>query len=78
MELNEFVLKFSEQFENTEESIFKPDTVYKELEEWSSLVALSVLAMILEEYRVKLAGDDIRSSVTIVDLYKKVKEKHGT
>jgi acyl carrier protein len=77
MDLDEFISKVAEQFENTNESSFKPNTVYKELEEWSSLIALSVLAMIFEEYKVKLVGDDIRSSRTIEDLYDKVKEKHG-
>ena len=34
MELNEFVAHFAEQFEETEPSIFTPETKYHELEEW--------------------------------------------
>jgi thiol-disulfide isomerase/thioredoxin len=48
---------------------------FKELEEWSSLTALSVIAMIDEEYDVKIKGDDVRNSQTINDLYEIVKSR---
>ena len=73
MELQDFINKFSEQFDDTEISVFKPDTHFKELEDWSSLVALSVIAMIDEEYDVHIKGEEIRNSVTIEDLYNIVK-----
>ena len=73
MELQDFINKFSEQFDDTEISVFKPDTHFKELEDWSSLVALSVIAMIDEEYDVRIKGEEIRNSVTIEDLYNIVK-----
>ena len=46
MELNEFIENFAEQFDDTDASEIKADTVFKELDEWSSLVALSVIAMV--------------------------------
>jgi acyl carrier protein len=75
MEMNEFLANFAEQFEDTDASEFKADTVFKELDEWSSLIALSVIAMVDEEYDVTLKGDDIRSSNTIEDLYNIVKSR---
>lgn len=69
MELKLFIENFSNQFDETESSEFTPDTKFKELEEWSSLTALSVIAMIDEEYEIKVKGDDIRNSVTINDLF---------
>jgi acyl carrier protein len=39
------------------------------LEEWSSLIALSVIAMADEEYDVRLKGDDMRNANTVQDLY---------
>ena len=75
MEINEFIANFAEQFEETDASVFTPETKFKELEEWSSLIALSVIAMIDEEYEITLKGDDIRSSQTIEDLYDIVKSK---
>ena len=73
--MNEFIANFAEQFEDTDASEFKADTVFKELDEWSSLIALSVIAMVDEEYDVTLKGDDIRSSNTIEDLYNIVKSR---
>jgi len=68
MDLNEFIEKFSEQFDETDRSVFTPETIFKELDEWSSLIALSVLAMVDEEYDVQLKGDDIISAQSISDL----------
>lgn len=75
MELNEFVAHFAEQFDDTDASVFTPETVFHELDEWSSLIGLSVIAMVDEEYGVALKGDDVKSSVTIEDLFNKVKAR---
>lgn len=76
MELNEFVVKFAEQFDDTDESVFSNDTKFKELDEWSSLLALSIIAMVDESYGVKVKGDDIKNSNTIDDLYQIVKSRN--
>jgi acyl carrier protein len=67
--IQEFIEKFGEQFDDTDISQIKPETEFKALDEWSSLIALSVMAMVDEEYEVSLKGDDIRNSKTIEDLY---------
>jgi len=68
MEIKDFIEKFAEQFDDTDASEIKAETVFKELDEWSSLIALSVIAMVDEEYDVTIKGDDIRNSNTIQDL----------
>lgn len=73
--LSEFVELFAEQFDDTDASEITASTVFHDLDEWSSLVGLSVIAMVDEEFDVTLKGDDIRSSVTVEDLYNKVKAK---
>jgi acyl carrier protein len=75
MILNDFIKNFASQFEETEVSEFKAETVFKQLDEWSSLIALSIIAMVDEEYNVKLKGNDIKASSTIEDLYNVVKSK---
>lgn len=75
MELNEFITHFAEQFEETDASVFTPQTVFHELDEYSSLIALSIIAMIDEEYDVTIKGNDMRAAVTIEDLYNIVKSK---
>ena len=50
MRIEKFVQDFANQFDETEMSEFKADTVFQELEEWSSLTAMSVIAFIKTEY----------------------------
>lgn len=73
--LNEFVALFAEQFDDTDASQICATTVFHDLDEWSSLIGLSVIAMIDEEFEVAVNADDMVSSVTVEDLYKKVQAK---
>ena len=75
MELNEFVEKFAEQFEDTDASEIKADTKFRDLDEWSSLVGLSVIAMVDEEFDVLLKGEDMRQANTPEELYNIIKSK---
>ena len=75
MELNDFIANFAEQFDDTDPEIFNADTSIEDLDEWSSLNALSIIAMVDDEYDVTLKGDDLRKSKTINDLFNIVKSK---
>ena len=70
--LQEFVSLFAEQFDETDPDQIQAGTNFRELDEWSSLIGLSVIAMVDEEFDVALKGDDVKSSVTVEDLYNKV------
>lgn len=69
IEINDFIANFSNQFVNTEPSLFTPETNFWELDEWSSIVALSVVAMIDEEYNVTLNAKDVKGAKTVGDLF---------
>ena len=73
MDLQDFIEKFAEQFEMTDASELTADTEFKALDEWSSLMALSIIAMVDEEYDVAIKGKDIREAETIEDLFNVVK-----
>ncbi len=75
MEMKEFIEKFAEAVEIEDVSALTPGTEFKGLDEWSSLAALSVIAMVDEEYDVTLKGDDIRSAKTIGDLFEIVNSR---
>lgn len=75
MEIKEFINNFADQFDDIDASILTPETEFKTLDDWNSLVALSVIAMIDEEYDVIIKGNDVRNSKTIEDLYNTVKSK---
>jgi len=73
MELTDFVKNFASQFEETDMNEFSPSTQFKNLKEWSSLIALNIIAMVDEEYGIEIKGKEIRESKTIEDLFNAVK-----
>ncbi len=75
MDIKSFIENFAEQFEDTDASVFTAETKYRELDEWSSLIALSILAMVDEEYDVQLKGEEMRATNTIQELYDLVASK---
>lgn len=75
MELNSFIENFAAQFDDTELEVFTADLQFRDLDEWSSLIALSIIAMIDEEYDVAIKGDEMRKANTISELYEIVKSK---
>ena len=75
MNLEQFIENFADLFDETDTDTINATTQFKDLEEWSSLLALSVIAMIDEEYDVEFRGDDIRGSNTVEDLYNIVKSR---
>lgn len=77
MEIKEFIENFTDQFDDTDASEITASTKFHELDEWSSLSALSIIAMIDEEYGVSVNGADIRQSETIGDLFELVKTREN-
>lgn len=75
MTLEEFVKRFAEEFDETEESLFTADAHFREFDEWGSLTALSIIAMVDEEFDKSITGADLRNSETIEDLYNLIQSK---
>jgi len=75
MDINSFISNFAEQFDETDANELNAETKFHDLEEWSSLVALSVIAMVDEEYDVTIKGNDMTKAVTIQDLFNIVQSK---
>ncbi|MGE0078219.1 MAG: acyl carrier protein [Bacteroidales bacterium] len=75
MEINKFIELFANQLDEVDINDLTFTTKFREIEGWSSIVALSVIAMVDEEYSVVLKGEDIRNSNTIEDIYNIVKSK---
>ena len=73
--IEEFIELFAEQFDDTDTNEFTPETKFHDLEEWTSIIGLSVIAMVNEEFDVVIGSEEMSSSVTIEDLYNKVKAK---
>ena len=68
MELNEFVAHFAEQFEETDTTNFTGETDFRANEEWSSLIGLSIIAMVDEKYHKTLTGEQLKKAKLVKDI----------
>lgn len=75
MTVNEFAARFAEEFDETPAEQFTPTTEFKSLEEWGSLVALSIISMVDEEFDKTITGADLRSVATLEELYNLIQSK---
>jgi acyl carrier protein len=75
MNIDEFITKFTLQLEDVDEIEVKPATVFRELPNWDSLTAMCVQTMILDDYEIKLSDQELRSMVTIQEMFDFVESK---
>lgn len=75
MELNEFISAFSDQFDDTDPSEITATTEFHELDEWSSLTGMSVIALAKTQYGKTITGKEIRECETVEDLFNLISSK---
>lgn len=73
MELEKFIRNFEEQFDEVEEGSISSETNFKNIEEYGSLTAMGIIAMVDSEYGVTISGDILKKSETVKDLFEFVK-----
>jgi acyl carrier protein len=73
--MDNFLKHFAEQLDETAPEEVTLDTNFKDLDEWSSMTALSIIAMVDEVYGKKISGNEIKTAVTIQDLQNIVQSK---
>lgn len=69
MDIKEFVKNFAAEFDETPAEAFTPETEYKTLDEWNSLTALSIIAMVDDNYGKTITGANLRENATLQDLF---------
>ena len=75
MDIKEFIEYFADELDETTFDELSPETDFKALSEWSSLTALSIIAMVEDNYEKEITGEDLRSSSTLQDLFNLVENK---
>ena len=75
MDLHEFITNFAEQFDDTDSSEIKADTVFHELDEWSSLTGMSIIALAKIEYGKTITGAELRACYTVEDVFNLIARK---
>ena len=73
MNINDFIQSFAGQFEETDPEVFTPETRFRDIDEWSSMLALYIMAMVDEEFDVQLTANEMRQAETIEELFDIVK-----
>lgn len=74
MDIKEFIEHFAEQFDELSSEL-TPETNFRQLDEWSSLVALLVITMVDEEYGIVLPPEEMRKTNTVQELFDLVQSK---
>lgn len=72
MEIKKFIQNFADQLDDTDAAVITPETEFRELDDWSSLAALSIVAMIDEEYGVSITSETLKNAKTIQELFDQI------
>jgi acyl carrier protein len=76
MEIDNFIEHFASLFEETPINKFEAITCFRDIGEWDSMIALTVMAMIDENYQVTISPNEMKQANTIQELFELVKSKN--
>lgn len=69
MEISEFIEKFAEAIDVDDASSLTPDMDFRDIDEWSSISVMLLIAYYEDEFDKQIFSSDIRACKTINDLY---------
>ena len=75
MELKEFVANFADQFDDTDASEITASTEFHQLDEWSSLTGMGIIALVKTEYGKTITGKELRECETVEDVFNLIASK---
>lgn len=75
MELNKFIEVFADQFDDTDISEITADCKFHELEEWSSLIGMGLIAMTKVQFGKTITGAELKKCVTVEDVFNLINSK---
>ena len=68
MELKELISLFKTTLNSTNDVVFDGETEFKDLDEWSSLTAFTLVEELSTKYDIRVRGIELRRCNTINDL----------
>ena len=75
VDVKQFIQNFADQFDDEPEGLTL-ETRFRDIDGWTSIIALSEMAMCDEEYNVILSANEMESANCINDIYKIVCERY--
>jgi acyl carrier protein len=73
--IEELIQRLELEYETITPGTLKSESVLRESVDWNSVNALILIAMINTEYDVILNADDLRSIVTVEDIFQIIKTR---
>ena len=73
--LEKSIAHIENELDDLEPGTLTANVNYRDLESWSSMYALIIIAFVDSEFDVTLTGDDLRNCNTITDLHQLVKNR---
>lgn len=70
-----FITKLESELDTIEKGTLTPQVKYREIQDWSSMFALIIIAFCETEYSVTVTGEDLRKCETVTDLYQLVSSR---
>ncbi len=75
MEFSKFAEVLADLFCDADPSEFTPDKKFRDFSEWNSLMAVSFVVALNDEFGVTIKGNDVENSETLGDLFNVAKSK---
>ena len=75
MDKNEFLAYFADQFDETDASEITLTTEFHDLDEWSSLTGMGVIALAKTQYGKSITGTELKDCVTVEDVFNLINNK---
>lgn len=75
VDINTLIEQLNEEFEDSLNVPLKQDTSFKELEDWSSMNVLILIALVDNHYDLILYPEDLQNCNTIEDLRQLIESK---
>lgn len=69
MDIQELIKHIENEFDDLPNSVLNPETSIREIEGWSSMHALILIALVDNHYDVLLTGEELKNALTVQDLF---------
>lgn len=69
MDIQELIIHIEKEFEEIEKGTLHPKSSIRDIEGWSSMHALILIALVDNHYDILLTGEELKNALTIQDLF---------
>ena len=69
MDIQELIKHIENEFDDLPNGALNPKTSIREIEGWSSMHALILIALVDNHYDVLLTGEELKNALTVQDLF---------